>query len=426
MMNLIRPLHLGLIVTSLLAQGADWPQYRGVNGDGKSSEKILSTWPANGLRTVWKIPTTGGFSVFAVSKGLACTTMVREIDGAKREVCVGLNAADGKEIWATPLGVAKYDGGGDDGAADNKGGDGPRSTPSIDGDQVYVLDPRMVLYSLDIKTGKVLWSKDLVADQGAKLIQWQNAASPVIDGESIYVCTGAEGGSLASFSKKDGSPIWKIESDKMTHATPVVATILGVRQVVFYTQKGLAGVECASGKLLWRYPFDYAVSSAASPIVAGDIVYCSAGYNTGAGAARISKEGDAFSAKELWRIKGNKIANHWSTPVLKDGYLYGMFSFKEHGKGNLKCYELATGKEVWAQPGFGPGGVILAGDLLISLSDKGELVLVEPKTEAYKELGRFQAIKGKCWNHPTLSGGRIFARGTQEGACFDASPQSAQ
>jgi outer membrane protein assembly factor BamB len=403
---------------------ADWPQYRGPTHDGKTSERLLKTWPTGGLKQVWKVPTTDGFSVFSVGHGRAFTLVARELDGVRREVCLALDADTGKELWAAPLGAAKYDGGGDRGASDNQGGDGPRSTPTVDGDRVYVLDAHLLLVCLEAKTGKRLWSNDLVTSMGARNIDWQNAASPVLDGDAVFVCCGAPGQSLVAFNKRDGSVLWKGENDAMTHASPVPATIHGVRQVIFFTQPGLVSVDAKTGKVLWRYGFRYSVSTAASPIVADDIVYCSAGYGVGSAAVRIQKNGADFSATELWRLTGNKVANHWSTPVLKDGHLYGMFSFKEFGTGALKCVELATGKEVWAQPQFGPGGVVLADGVLLALSDRGELVLVDPSPAGYKELARTQAVTGKCWNHPVVSGGRIYARSTKEAVCLEAAPQT--
>lgn len=410
------------VASTALLQASDWPQYHGPSQDGKTPDKVAAKWPADGLKQLWKTPTPDGFSVFAVSQGKALTLVAREVDGVRREVCLALDANTGKELWAAPLSNAKYDGGGDSGEEDNKGGDGPRSTPTVDGKSVYVLDARLVLYCLDIATGKADWSKDLVKDHGAKLIQWQSAVSPVIEGDLIFVCTGAPDASLTAFNKKDGNVVWKRESDKMTHASPIVATILGVRQVIFFTQSGLVGCATTSGNVLWRYGFRYSVSTAASPVVSGDIVYCSAGYGVGSGAARIAKSGDGFTATELWRSDG-KLANHWSTPVVKDGWLYGMFSFKEFGKGALKCVEIATGKVAWSQPNFGPGGVFLADSLLVALGDRGQLVLIDPSPAAYKELGRMQAISGKCWNRPTFSGGRIYARSTTEGVCLEAAGQ---
>jgi outer membrane protein assembly factor BamB len=398
---------------------ADWPQYLGPESNDQSPEKIVTPWPADGLKPLWKVPTSDGFSSFAVRDGMAFTLVMRNINGFNREVCVAFDAASGKELWAAPLGLAKYDGGGDSGTDDNKGGDGPRSTPTADSNRVYTLDAHLLLACFDAATGGLVWSKDLVKDCGGKNIPWQSAASPVLDGDRLFVCCGAEGGSLLALNKADGSVLWKGESDAMTQATPVVATILGVRQVIFFTQTGLVATDEATGKVLWRHPFDYRVSTAASPVVAGDMVYCSAGYGVGSAAIKLAKDGDAFKVTQLWRTKGDKIANHWSTPVIKDGHVYGLFGTKEYGKAPLKCVELATGKVLWEQPGFGPGGLILADDHLLVLSDRGELVVVDPQPDGYKELARSKAVDGKCWNHPVIAAGRIYARSIKEGACFD-------
>ena len=161
-------------------------------------------------------------------------------------------------------------------------------------------------------------------------------------------------------------------------------------------------------------------STAASPVVCGDVVFCSAGYGVGAGAVKITKNGSNFSATELWR-KPNQLINHWSTPVYKDGYLYGMFSFKQYDKGPLKCVKVATGEEVWEQEGFGPGNVILVDGNVLALSDRGQVVLVEGTPQKYNELARAKAVDGKCWSTPVVSGGRLFVRSTKEGACFDVS-----
>ncbi len=412
---------LAAVLLSLSARAEDWPQYRGPRHDGKTAGPAARSLSA--AKPLWKVPVSKGFSVFSVGEGKAFTLMTREIDGTPRETCVALDAATGKELWAAPLGAAKYDVGGDSGERGNDGGDGPRSTPAVQGGRVYALDARLKLYCLEAASGREQWTKDLVADLGAKNIQWQNAASPVLDDGLIFLCCGAEGQSLAALRQTDGSVVWKGESDTPTHATPIVASLLGTRQVIFLTQKGLVSAEPKTGKILWRHPFRFSVSTAASPVVSDDMVYCSAGYGVGSTAIRVAKTADGFSVTPLWRIEGNKIANHWSTPVVKDGFLYGMFSFKEYGRGAFKCVELATGKEVWSQPNFGPGGVILVGDLLLALSDRGQLVLIDPSPEGFKELGRIQAVAGKCWNNPVYSNGRVYVRSTQEGACLDVAGQ---
>jgi outer membrane protein assembly factor BamB len=145
----------------------------------------------------------------------------------------------------------------------------------------------------------------------------------------------------------------------------------------------------------------------------------------GATAVRVTKNGDAFSASELWKEPGNKLANHWSTPVERDGFLYGMFQFKEYGDGPLKCVDIRTGREKWSQPGFGPGQVILVGGELIALTDAGQVVVIEASPDKYKEKARFQAVSGKCWSTPAFAEGKLYVRSTVEGAAFDLSQKQA-
>lgn len=413
-----------LALTPLFSQAADWPQYRGGAGDGVSAETMQ--WSPAGLKVVWKVPSHTGFSSFSVGGGRAFTLITQELEGANQEVVVAQDASNGKTLWSAPLNVANYDKGGNDGVKDkndpaksNDGGDGPRSTPTIVGDRVVVMSSQLALRAFEAATGKVLWTRDLKAEHEGRNIQWQNAASPLLEGGLLFVAGGGPGQSLMAVDPKNGNVVWKAFDEKMTHATPVAATIGGERQVIFFLQSGLLSVEPKTGKELWRYSFPYKISTAASPVVGGDIVYCSAGYGVGAGAVRVKKEGSTWTATEIYRVPGNTpLANHWSTPVLKDGHLYGMFQFKEYGKGPVKCVELATGTVKWTQEGFGPGHVILMGNEVVALSDAGDLVRFAAKPDAYKEISRQHVLSGKCWTTPAVAGGKLFVRSTVEAACF--------
>ncbi len=412
----------GVLATIHPLRAADWPAYRGPSQSGVSAEKLpAETWPAAGPKVLWKVPTPAGFSSFSIADGRAFTLVSRDFDGAPLETVVALDAHTGSELWAHPLRLAKYDGGGDSGAADNEGGDGPRSTPTIDGDRLYALDSHLLLVCLEAATGKELWKKDIIAEHAGRLISWQNAASPMVEGSLVFVAGGGPGQALLGIDKLTGKTVWKGQNDKMTHATPVPATLLGVPQIIFFTQTGLVAVRPADGGVLWRQPFPYSVSTAASPVIGGDIVYCSAGYDVGAGAFRIARDGDRFQATQLWRLP-RQLQNHWSTPVYHEGHLYGLFGFREFSTCPLKCVELATGKETWSQPGFGPGNVILVGDRLIVLGDEGQLVVAEARPDAYHEAARADLLKGKCWSTPAYADGRVFIRSTVEGACVDLNP----
>ncbi len=412
-----------LLLTIVHLGGADWPEYRGPSHDGRSPERIARSWPSTGPRQLWKIPSPGGFSSFVIADGRCFTLVLRDIEGASREMLSALDADTGRELWAATLGVAKYDGGGDAGADGNKGGDGPRSTPAVDDGRVYTLSSRLLLQCFDAKSGQTLWTHDLVKEHGAPSLRWGNAQSPVLDGDRLFVAGGGPGESILAFNKRDGSIVWKGFDEKMTHATAVPTTILGRRQVVFFVQSGLLSVDPETGKELWRHAHPYKTSTAASPVIDGDIVYCSAGYTVGGSAARITRSGEIWTATRLYFKEGNKpLANHWSTPVLKDGHLYGMFQFKEFGNGPMKCVDIRTGDVKWEQPGFGPGNVILVADQVLALSDDGQLVLIEPTPTGYKENARADVLGGKCWTTPAVSGGRVFARSTTEAVCLDVRP----
>ena len=413
-----------------VAGAADWPHYRGPNLDGSTSETIATKWPAGGPKALWKVPAIDGFSSLTVSGGQAFTLVMREVDGGPQEVCVALDANTGKEQWMAPLGPLKLGDGGQAGAKGNDGGDGPRSTPTVSDGKVYVMSAKLVLSCFDAKSGKVVWHKDLVKDFAGRNISWQNAASPLVEGSLVYVAGGGAGQSILAFNKQTGAVAWKAHDEKITHSTPVAATIHGVRQLIFFCQSGLVSVDAKDGMLLWKRPFKFAVSTAMTPIVAGDLVFCSAGYGVGGGAARITKAADGWKAEETWFIAGNgkdeSVANHWSTPVYKDGHLYGMFQFKEYGSGALKCVELATGKVKWSKPGFGPGNLILLGNQVLALSDAGELVVADATPAAYKEVSRAKVVSGKCWSTPVVSNGRVYVRSTKEAACLDVAAKAAQ
>jgi outer membrane protein assembly factor BamB len=403
------------------AAAEDWNQFRGPNHDGASSEKILTAWPASGLHEIWKQPMTDGFSAITLGGGRAFTLVTRDLDGASQEVCVAMDANTGKELWAVPLGIAEYDGGGEKGTPDNNGGDGPRSTPTCDGGKVYTYSSKMVLKCMNAATGKQIWASDIKEVYAGRNIHWESAASPLIDGNLVFVAGGGSGEALLAFDKNNGHVVWKGQDDGMTQSTPVAATILGTKQVIFFTQKGLVSVAPATGAVLWRFPFRYSVSTAISPVVCGDVVYCSAAYGVGTAACKISKTANGFAAAELWRQPANVLANHWSTPVYSQGYIYGISGQAKFGKAPLVCVEAATGKVMWSKEGFGPGGCTLVDGCVLVLSDAGDLVLVKANSTEYQEAARAHILAGKCWNAASVSNGRIYARSTREGASLDVS-----
>jgi outer membrane protein assembly factor BamB len=287
---------------------------------------------------------------------------------------------------------------------------------------VYVLGTYLKLFCLSADDGKIIWSHDLVKEFGGKVLHWGSASSPLIEGDLVLVDGGGRGSAIVAFNKQTGEVAWKALDEKYTHATATSATIDDVHQDIFFMQSGLVSIDPKTGAVLWRQRFPFATITAASCAVDGDTVYCSAAYGVGAGAYRISKDGDKFTSTQLWRTPGAEM-NIWSTAVIKDGYVYGLYGFKQLGTAPLKCIELATGKEMWSKPGFGQGGLILVGDNLLVQGDAGQLVLVEAAPAGYHALAMTHPLAGKCWTMPVVADGRIYARSTKEGVCLDVSPR---
>jgi len=387
------------------AMAQQWTFYRGPNGDGTvSTEAKLD----GKLHVHWSVPTEGGFSSFSISNGKAVTLVAR----GGNEVCIAMDAKTGKELWATNLGNNKYDGGGGAGARGNKGGDGPRSTPTIDNGHIYVYDAQLKLYCLELESGNEVWSQDILNDFGGRNIPWQNAASAVVDEAHVYVAGGGPDKSMLAFEKKSGELSWSTGDEKMTHATPVLTSINDKKQIIFFMQSGMFALNPETGKQIWRNEFPFSVSTAASPVVFDNYVFGSAGYNVGAKLFQVENG----KSKMVWE-KPNRLVNHWSTPVFHKGYLYGMFSFKKYGRGPLQCVDPMTGEIKWSENGFGPGNCIVVNDKIVALADNGELVVAQANPDGYSELSRDQVLEGKCWSMPAIDGGKIYLRSTTQGAC---------
>ncbi len=409
---------LAALPGSALAE--DWPLYHGAGSDRTSGETIANTdWAAKAPEKLWTAPTRNGFASFTVAGGKAYTIVEEEIDGLPTEVCIAFDADAGTTAWKAALDLWRVDhGGGNAGARGNDGGDGPRSTPAYAGGRVYCYTSDLRLVCLDAADGSERWAVEVGEAHGGRNIKWENAAAPLVEGGLVIVPGGGPGESFLAFDAGDGAVRWKSGDSLMTHASPVAATIGGRRQVLFFNQDGLTSVDANDGSQLWHHDFPFKVSTAAAPVVEGDIVYFAAGYGVGSTAIKVGAGGET---EELWFSAGDKpVTNHWSTPLVKDGHLYGMFGFKEYGDGPLKCVELATGEVKWEHPGYGPGGVCLAGDVLVCLGDAGQLTLVKASPDGYQELSRIDgAISGKCWSAPVLANGKIYIRSTEEAACFD-------
>jgi outer membrane protein assembly factor BamB len=254
----------------------------------------------------------------------------------------------------------------------------------------------------------------------------------LIENGLIYLNANCFTNTLMALSSSNGSLVWRSQNEATTHSTPVLATIQGVRQVIFATQSGVVSLDPQTGALLWKfnYPFSYSGHSiAVSPVVHQDMVFvCGAhAYNYGSVVRRVTLTGNTWTTTQLWWT--NNPAAHWMSPVAYQGFLYGLFGIQsfDSPSAQLKCIDMRTGALKWSVNGFGRGGTLLVDDNLMVISEKGDLVLGQPNTNAFTEAGRFQAIPdyddftNKCWNVPAVADGRVYVRSTAWGACFDLS-----
>lgn len=385
-----------LLVALLAASavGADWPNYRGPGHDGVAEAVALNQLA---LTPGWKVGVGDSFGQIAVAGGKIFLTAERGAD----EFCLALDGSTGKEAWNTRMDKTIKDG----------NGNGPRSTPTIEGSRVFVLSTYLKLMCLEAATGKEVWKRDLMAEQGGTALRWGSASSPVVVEDLVLVTGGGAGKGISAFNKETGAPVWAKTDEKYTYATPTLATIKGKLQAICFMESGLVSIDPKTGDVLWTFAHPKAVATAASPVVGGkegDIVYCSAGYNIGAAACRITKEGEKWNAQPLWRTE-RQSQQTWSTPVHRDGFIYGLYGHNDNN-GPLACLDIETGQIKWSQRGFGSqGGLVLVGDKLL-IQTKGDLVLAPASPEGFKELGRVSVLKAKNWTAPTLANGQVFLR----------------
>lgn len=421
-----------LLLSLFAAAAADWPQYRGPNHDAVSTERINKQWSGSVTNPVWLVYLTNGLTSLTVSDGRVFTQVAGDLDDfgqTHKEFCVALSATNGDVLWTTEvdaqgnsqaLNPRLYPNGGV-----GYGDDGPRSTPTVDGGSVYVLSSYLKLYRLNATNGAVIWSTNLLQGFGGYVIAWQNAASPLLEDGLIFVNANCGTSNLMAFNASDGTVAWRSQDAGMTHSTPVLATIHGVRQLIFITQSGLVALNPQTGEPLWRFAFPYnGTSLAASPVVSGDIVFLTADYGSGSAAARIVNSNSTLVATQLWR--SYTLDSHWMTPVCYQGALFGQF-IPDDDSAALRCIDITSGETKWAVGGFGRGSTMLVGTNLLVITEHGDLVLAVASTNAYVELGRFQAIPGfnananKCWNALAVSDGQVYVRSTAYAARFDLS-----
>lgn len=381
---------MALAHQAVAQSAANWPQWRGPNRDGISKETgLLKQWPAEGPPLVWKASGAGGgYSSFSVANGKLYTMGLR----GEREYVIAFDVATGKEAWSTAHGSAFR----------NDRGDGPRGTPTVDGDRVYALGGDGDLTALDARTGKIIWSKNVLREFGGRNITWGISESPLVLGDKVLVNAGGPGASIVALNKANGSLIWKSQSDKAGYSSAIPVEVNGTTQVVFFTGQRAVGLDAKDGRLLWEYgkPANN-VANVATPIARANRVFISSDYGTGGGVIEIKADN---TAEELWFTKDMR--NHHSSSVLIGDYLYGFSS------AILTAIRFDTGEIAWRDRSVGKGSLVYADGNLYCFSENGVVGLVEATPTGYKEKGRFRIAQGNLptWTHPVVVGGRLYLR----------------
>ena len=328
-----------------------------------------------------------------------------------------IDATTGKEIWNVPFADRFED----------EWGAGPRSTPLIDGDRVYVLSCNGELRCLNLADGKMIWGASFEKDFGVKFLGSKanegtasrrgNNGSVLVDADALIVPVGnTNGSSLVCFDKLTGKVIWKTGNDEAAYSSPAIATMAGVKQIVAFTADALIGVERFTGKMLWRVPLvTNAKRHAAMPVIMGDRVLVNS-HTIGLVCFEITKDSGGFKAAEAWTNR--KLLINLSTPVLVGQHLYCQGAQKDY-----VCVDAITGRLVWSQPGFGSGkkdnsSTIVVGGNLLVLTEDGQLILIAADSAKYRELGRLQ-VCGSTWSFPAYAGGKLYVRDGRQLLCLD-------
>lgn len=384
-------------------QAADWPQWRGPNRDGTSTETgLLKKWPEGGPKLLWHTKDLGaGYSTPAV---VGERLYLINNQGLENELIQACAVADGKKVWSTTLGKVGN-------PNQSPSYPGARSTPTVDGSVVYALSSDGVLAALDASTGKIRWQKDVRSEFGGQPGKWAYAESPLVDGETLVCTPGGAEAAMVALNKKDGSVIWKSAvpgGDRAAYASVMIAEAGGIKQYVQFLEKGIVGIDARTGKFLWRYDKTAQNSPAniPTPVVADGMIYSATGRG-GGGLLKLKGSGEKIEPEEVY-FSPKSVPTSIGGAVKVGNYLYGTTD-----KG-LLCLEFATGTVKWEKPALGAASLCYADGRLYLHGENGEVGLVAADPAGYQELGRFtppdlpERKQGKAWAYPVVANGRLY------------------
>ena len=401
---------LVMVLFTSLTVSADWNQWRGPDRDALSKETgLLKQWPEEGPPLIWKATGLGkGFSGISISANRIYTM------GDEGSDCYAhaYNLADGKHIWSTKIGKAGAPGWGNF--------EGPRSTPTVDDEMVYVIGQYGEILCLKTSDGSKIWAKHLVEDFSGELPEWGYSESALIDGEKVLCTPGGSKGAIIALNRKTGQTIWRTEDfkDPAHYSSLVCCEIEGVKQYVQLTAESVVGIG-TDGSLLWRAERKGRTAVIPTPVVKENKVYVTSGYNVGCNLFEISKSDGKFNANEVY--SNRTIANQHGGAILIGDHVYSYCDAK-----GWVCQQFDTGDIKWAEKSqVGKGSLTYADNCLyLRAESDGTVALIEATTDGYKEKGRFiqpEFGKPKTWPHPIVAGKKLYLRDQDVLLCYDVS-----
>jgi outer membrane protein assembly factor BamB len=380
---------------SSVPAAVDWPQWQGPARNGLSTETgLLKQWPSAGPSVIWSVSSLGaGYGSVAV-KG---DRIFVQSSNGRQSIVHSLNRADGRNVWSKALGPA----------GENDMGSGPRGTPTVDDERVYVLTESGDLACLKAEDGTAIWQRNILKDFGARNIQWLISESPLVDGNNVIVTPGGRGAGMVALNKMTGATVWtsKDLSDEAGYASPVVADVQGVRTIMTLTAEAGVGVRASDGKLMWHYErVANRTANITTPVFFDNKVFYSSAYDTGGALLALTAQNGEVKAQQVYFTRD--MQNHHGGVVLVNGYLYGF------NNSILTCLEFATGKLMWRDRSVGKGSLTYADGNLYIQGENNLVGLAEATPSGYREKGRFKiADQGlPSWAHPVIAGGVLYVR----------------
>jgi outer membrane protein assembly factor BamB len=384
---------------------ADMPRFLGTKGDGVLPEPDWQTdWKAHPPREVWRIQVGDGWAGFAVAGGRALT---QEQRGAEEYVTC-YDIATGKVLWSH-ADTTRFD--------EPMGGIGPRSTPTVDVAQstVFTMGAKGLLNCLDLTTGKLRWSKDILKESGTtKSPEWGKSAAPLIVGDNI-VCSGGDNGTtLLAYRRSDGQPAWKAGDDGGSYSSPVLMTLAGREQIVSVNSNSVTGHEPASGSVLWKFDWPGMFPKVCQPVqVTPERILVTSSYGLKSHLLEVKPGADGkMTVSSVWEAKAPR--TKFSSASVCGTHAYAL------DEGTLCSVDLATGERGWREGRYGFGQQIrLGAQWMLMLAEKGYVALIKANPEKLEEVSRLEALHGKTWNPPTLAGRYLLVRNDREAVCFE-------